>query len=154
MGGKFCKIEWERSEFRKQKAAKNRILDFQKTGILKIRTCPKHQSTFAPKFLLASSPDSFVECLLVTCKIAALFQLQTENLSKASETFWLTAGGFGELQNLSFFRRMALKNTHSEKTKATDEKNWFRRTPLGWKLLNLGRKILQISIVCDTYNIA
>ncbi len=45
--------------------------------------------TFAPKFLLTSSPDPFVEWLLATGKTAALFELLTENSSKVSENFCL-----------------------------------------------------------------
>ncbi len=92
------KLKWKRAcsseslyEFRKKNASKNRIYDFQKTGILNIRdfskVCSRRQATFALKSLLASFTDPFVERLLATGKIAVFFELQTKNLSKVSETF-------------------------------------------------------------------
>ncbi len=45
----------------------------------------KRQSTFAPKLLLALSPDPFVECLQATSNIVVSFELKTENLSKVSD---------------------------------------------------------------------
>ncbi len=42
---------------------------------------------FTQKVLLAWSPGPFVECILATDKIAAMFKLQTVNLLKVSETF-------------------------------------------------------------------
>ncbi len=75
--------------------------------------CEKHEfwksENFRAKFLLALSPDPFVQCLLVTGKMVYL-ELQTVNLSGNA----FDDGRFWRAPKPAVFKRMAPK-THIPK---------------------------------------
>ncbi len=112
------KISWF-SKNRKMQAS-NKISWFSKNRDFEnprlFQSLLKPPSIFAPKFLLASSPDPLVGCLLKTSeKVPVSLELQTENLWKVSETFCFWWQKVWRAPKPAVFRRMALKNTLYEK---------------------------------------
>ncbi len=108
--------------FKRRKLPKTESMTFENMNFKYrrlIQICANFQSTFAPKFLIASSPDSLrnVSWQLVKWQSRSNFTLKTSR--KSRKPVWKE--GFGEFQSLPFLKNGFEKHTFWKK-KATEKR--------------------------------